>query len=137
MIRFAVLDYSLAGSFGPEPDPDLNRVVTCDKGCQYCKRIVDRFGSEFPELVKIVEQLKVLVPKLHLQGHKEICRFLYSLNYTLYCGRTDGEGVERPWDHSNDTAKITRDQNPGHRKDTYDDTNADWNYLKRIQMGEP
>ncbi|EJD33801.1 hypothetical protein AURDEDRAFT_28207, partial [Auricularia subglabra TFB-10046 SS5] len=75
-----------------------------------------------------------LVPKLHLQGHKENCRFQYSLNYTAGCGRTDGEGVERPWAHSNDTAKITRDQNPGHRKDTFDDCNGDWNYVKLVDM---
>ncbi|EJD37576.1 hypothetical protein AURDEDRAFT_18290, partial [Auricularia subglabra TFB-10046 SS5] len=79
-------------------------------------------------------KMLVLVPKLHLQGHKEDCRYRFSLNYTPYCGRTDGEGVERPWAHSNDTAKITRDQNPGHRIDTYNDTNGDWNYRKVMDM---
>ncbi|EJD38276.1 hypothetical protein AURDEDRAFT_27631, partial [Auricularia subglabra TFB-10046 SS5] len=69
-----------------------------------------------------------LVPKFHLQGHNEECRFRYSLNYTKYCGRTDGESVERPWLRSNETAKTTRDMNPGHRKDTYEDCNSFWNY---------
>lgn len=109
--------------------------MTSDKGCQYCVNLKTRFGDKFPALAAIVEKLRVLVPKLHLQGHRELCRFVRSLNYTRYCGRTDGEGVERPWDHSNETARITRDQNPGHRKDTYDDMNGDWNYRKLVQMG--
>ncbi|EJD37043.1 hypothetical protein AURDEDRAFT_73638, partial [Auricularia subglabra TFB-10046 SS5] len=113
----------------------LNRILTCDKGCQYGVNLVKRFQTAFPELVPIVKPMKVLVPKMHLQGHKEECRFLYSLNYTPHCGRTDGEHVERPWIDSNETSKITRDQNPGHRKDTFDNTNNAWNYGKEVQMG--
>lgn len=134
--RFALLDYALAGALTQFGDPDLLMFLTCDKGCQYGVNLASRFRTAFPELAALAEMLQVLVNKLHLQGHKEDCRFIKALQWTYGCGRTDGEGVERPWPHSNETAKITQDQNPGHRKDTFDDTNADWNYRKVISMGE-
>lgn len=132
--RFALLDYALAGALRSAPDPDIRRVLMCDKGCQYGVNLAARFQASFPELASLVQDLVMCVNKMHLQGHKEDCRFRFSPQYTCGCGRTDGEGVERPWAHSNETAKITQDQNPGHRKDTFDDTNSDWNYRKVVSM---
>lgn len=132
--KFALNDLSLAGALGPSPHPALPRFLLCDKGCQYGVRLTARFEKTFPNLSSIVGDMNVLVNKMHLQGHQEDCRFRFSPQYTVGCGRTDGEGVERPWPHSNETAKITKDQNPGHRKDTFDDTNSDWNYRKLIDM---
>ncbi|KZV80591.1 hypothetical protein EXIGLDRAFT_629897 [Exidia glandulosa HHB12029] len=108
----------------------------CDKGCQYDVNLLARFKVQFPDLAPLIEHLVVVINKLHLQGHKEDCHIVKAPQLTKGCGRTDGEGVERPWPHSNETAKITQDQNPGHRKDTFDDTNADWNYRKQVTMGE-
>lgn len=135
--RFALLDYSLAAALEQFGDPDLLMYLMCDKGCQYKVNLKARFKACFPHLYQIIVELKVLINKLHLQGHKEDCRYEMSPQYTHGCGRTDGEGVERPWPNNNETSVITADQNPGNRKDTHDDDKADWNYQKLIKMGEP
>ncbi|KZV97162.1 hypothetical protein EXIGLDRAFT_670364 [Exidia glandulosa HHB12029] len=132
--KFWLMDLALAGALGENPDPDILRFLMCDKGCQYGVNLLARFKETYPHLAPIVEEMIMLINKLHLQGHREDCRYRFSPQYTCSCGRTDGEGVERPWPHSNETAKITQDMNPGHRKDTFDDTNTDWNYRKVISM---
>ncbi|KAF7301157.1 CxC2 domain-containing protein [Mycena indigotica] len=38
-----------------------------------------------------------VVPKLHILRHTTACQLLYSFNYTIGGGQTDGEGIERPW----------------------------------------
>ncbi|EJD42016.1 hypothetical protein AURDEDRAFT_68052, partial [Auricularia subglabra TFB-10046 SS5] len=91
--RFKILDYALAQALGHSQDDDLPTVLTCDKGCQYGVKLVSRFSKS--ALLPRIEKLKVLIPKLHLQGHKENCRYLYSLNYTRYCGRRTTVGTQQ------------------------------------------
>lgn len=132
--KFCLNDFALAGALGDAPNILLPRFLLCDKGCQYSVRLHQRFKDTYPTLAPVVETMTVLINKMHLQGHQDDCRFRFAPHYTPGTGQTDGEGVERPWPHSNETAKITKDQNPGHRKDTFDDTNGDWNYRKLIAM---
>jgi hypothetical protein len=42
-------------------------------------------------------QLRGFVPKLHLYAHSASCRTIWSLNYHVGVGRTDGESTERDW----------------------------------------
>lgn len=108
--------------------------LMCDKGCQYGANLVSRFRTSFPHLSQHAEKLHVLINKLHLQGHKDDCRFEFAPHYTQGCGRTDGEAIERNWADCNDIAKNTLDQNPGHRIDTLDGSNEDRNDRRRKAM---
>ena len=76
-----------------------------------------------------------LVPKFHLQAHIEYCHNNYSFNLTPGVGRTDGEGVERGWDHINALAPSTREMGPGSRRDTLDDHFGDRNWKKIVGLG--
>ncbi|KAJ7575249.1 hypothetical protein C8J56DRAFT_746778, partial [Mycena floridula] len=74
------------------------------------------------------------IPKLHIMGHKLSCQREFNLNYMPGVGRTDGEGVERPWASIRPVAMSTREMGPGHRHDTLDDHWHDWNWRKVVAI---
>lgn len=61
------------------------------------------------------EQLKFtfVVPKFHLAAHVTKCQTAFSLNYTPFVGRTDGEAPEREWVDINHVASSTKEMGPG------------------------
>lgn len=128
------MDYALAGALtGKEK---LKRIIlSYDIGCQYYKKLVQRFEACFPSLVHVVRKILVRVGKLHLFGHEEQCQFGFSLNYTDGVGRTDGEEVERLWSEFNQAAGSTKQMGRGHRCDTLDDIISSWNWTKLTQLG--
>lgn len=136
--RFALLDLSLKNAMGPHPDAALPHAISSDRACQLSIKIVERWRREFPE---DAEHLKILlevlwgIPKLHVHGHKEDCQFCMHFAYLFGCGRTCGEGVERPWPETNATGMITKDANLGHREDILNDTQGDWNHKKVLGIG--
>lgn len=109
-------------------------VVTYDIACQYGIGIVERFRQRFPDLVDVVSQIVFLVPKLHLQAHKDDCQYRYSLNYAKNVGRNHGEGIESGWAARNEEGGSTSEMNGGHRHNTLDDTSGDWNWKKTVRM---
>lgn len=80
--------------------------------------------------------IQLLVPKKHLDGHKEDCRYRFSFNYTKGTGRSHGEGIEQGWFESKQAGGSTRQMNHGHRHDTLNDINNDWNWTKLQDLGD-
>ena len=79
--------------------------------------------------------ISVVVPKGHVNSHKEDCRTRFSLSFRPGSGQTDGEGVERNWAIMNMAAGSTKEMGEGHRHDTLDDLWGDLNYRKVLGLG--
>ncbi|KAF8963730.1 hypothetical protein BDZ97DRAFT_1637389, partial [Flammula alnicola] len=105
-------------------------LVTYDVACQYFIHLKSRFLLSFAALAPLIDIVNMLVPKKHLDGHKEDCRYRFSLNYTKGSGRSHGEGVEVSWSESKQAGASTRQMNHGHRHDTLNDLHNDWNWCK-------
>ncbi|KAF8958733.1 hypothetical protein BDZ97DRAFT_1923495 [Flammula alnicola] len=112
--------------------------VSYDIACQWSIHLWDRMkiyptSLQFdPETMPV---FRFLIPKFHLRAHIMACQTIYSLNYNKGCARTDGEGVERGWDHINPVATSTREMGPGNRRDTVDGHFGDFNWRKTSSMG--
>ncbi|KAJ7576314.1 hypothetical protein C8J56DRAFT_1007515 [Mycena floridula] len=116
----------------------LASVLSYDISCQFFKNFAARV-KDLPSLVRFQVLLKMFrwaIPKLHIMGHKMACQREFNLNYLVGVGRTDGEGVERPWASIGPVATSTREMGPGHRHDTLDDHWHDWNWRKIVAMGK-
>jgi hypothetical protein len=109
---------------------------TYDIGCQHCINLKKRFSEHFPDLVLRLAHFQELVPALHIHGHNEDCQFRFNLAYHKGAGRTHGENLEGTWSVSNLLGGMTKEMNPGHRHDTLNDFNGDWNWLKQQHLGE-
>ncbi|KAJ3717362.1 hypothetical protein C8R42DRAFT_724265 [Lentinula raphanica] len=134
--RYANMDYAFA-SFLRHHHPDLTKVVSYDIACQWHKHVVERVKS-LPSLVACnlgLQKIKFVIPKLHIHGHQLGCQLKFSLNWLWGAGRTDGEGVERPWAHLGPMASSTRDMGPGSRHGTMNDHFGHWNWVKLIGLG--
>ncbi|KAF9471253.1 hypothetical protein BDN70DRAFT_977471 [Pholiota conissans] len=105
-------------------------LLSYDVACQYYVHLVKRFNVSFPDLLDIVKQIQLLVPKKHLDGHKDDCKYRFSFNYTQGTGRSHGEGIEQGWFETKQAGGSTRQMNHGHRHDTLNDFNNDWNWVK-------
>ncbi|KAJ2912805.1 hypothetical protein MD484_g7609, partial [Candolleomyces efflorescens] len=109
-------------------------IVTYDVACQYFVKLKERFRVSFAELSDVVDIIRMLVPKMHLDGHKEDCRYRFSLNYSEGAGRVHGEGIETSWAESKQSGGSTRQMNHGHRHDTINDFHNYWNWEKIHKM---
>ncbi|KAJ7578939.1 hypothetical protein C8J56DRAFT_796992 [Mycena floridula] len=113
-------------------------LVSYDINCQFSKNFSERV-KKLPPLVRfafVSTLFRWVIPKLHILGHKLACQREFNLNYTTGAGRTDGEGVERPWANIGPVSTSTREMGPGHRRDTLDDHWGDWNWRKFIGLGK-
>ncbi|KAJ7575331.1 hypothetical protein C8J56DRAFT_1007724 [Mycena floridula] len=111
-------------------------LLSYDINCQFFKNFVERV-RDLPPLVRfdvVSKMFRWAIPKLHIMGHKQSCQRKFNLNYLLGVGRTDGEGVERPWANIGPVATSTREMGPGHRHDTLDDHWHDWNWRKIVAL---
>ncbi|KAJ7021123.1 hypothetical protein C8F04DRAFT_1274114 [Mycena alexandri] len=89
----------------------LTKVASYDIICQWFKKLFER----------------LLQHAVHL---------LFSLNFLLGAGQTDGEGIERPWANLGGVATSTREMGPGARRDTLDLHLGYWNWLKLIGLAD-
>ncbi|KAF6743234.1 hypothetical protein DFP72DRAFT_828383 [Ephemerocybe angulata] len=78
----------------------------------------------------------MLVPKMHLSGHKEDCRYRYLLNYQDGAGHLHGEGIEPTWAETKQSGGSTQHMNHGHHHDTINDFHNYWNWQKVRLMRE-
>ncbi|KAJ7236645.1 hypothetical protein C8J57DRAFT_1194304 [Mycena rebaudengoi] len=130
LIRYSNTDYALHGSLWNLP---LVRhvVLIYDIACQYSVNLVKHFmdpKSKFPERVRdAVKRLVMFVPKLHLKNQ-------WSLNFTSGTGRVHGEGIEGSWGEAKQAGGSTKEMNAGHRHDTLNDFQFDWNWLKAQKL---
>ncbi|KAK7461260.1 hypothetical protein VKT23_008435 [Stygiomarasmius scandens] len=130
------MDYAFA-SLLRHHDARLTKVQSYDIVCQWCRKIVQRLKL-LPPMLRLNLVLHIIyfvVPKLHIYGHQILCQLLFSLNWLWGAGRTDGEGIERPWAHMGPVATSTRDMGPGSRHDTMDDHWGHWNWVKLVGLG--
>lgn len=77
--------------------------ISYDVGCQWFTKFWRRmpFLPSALRLTVVLNAVRALIPKFHLQSHEDKCHSRFSFNYNKGCGRTDGEGVERNWDELN------------------------------------
>ncbi|KAK7434810.1 hypothetical protein VKT23_019997 [Stygiomarasmius scandens] len=130
------MDYAWASSLRHH-NHRLMKVQSYDIACQWCKYLVERL-KHLPPFIRLNLVLHVVffvIPKLHIYGHQMLCQLLYSLNWLWGTGRTDGEGIERPWAHMGPVATSMRDMGPGSRHDTLDDHWNHWNFVKMVGLG--
>ncbi|EJT96499.1 hypothetical protein DACRYDRAFT_112705 [Dacryopinax primogenitus] len=71
---------------------------------------------------------------MHAAGHSEDCQYTHSLGFTDGVGRSDGEGVERPWAELNQLGGSTREMTYGHHQEVIEDHLHFWNFVKSSQM---
>ncbi|KAG5222605.1 CxC2 domain-containing protein [Salix suchowensis] len=103
--RYANMDYCFA-SLLRHHGGGLEMVVSYDIVCQWSKLVIQRV-KKLPPLVRFCiaqHMIRFAVPKLHIHSHTKHCQENYSLNYLPGVGRTDGEGIERPWANIGATA---------------------------------
>ncbi|KAJ7076920.1 hypothetical protein C8R43DRAFT_1143595 [Mycena crocata] len=129
--RFVNMDYVFA-SILCHIDTRLLKVVSYDILCQWWKKLKERL-LKLPPLLRLrisLALMRFVIPKMHIHAHMVACQVLFSLNFLLGAGQTDGEGIERPWANIGGVATSTREQGPGFRADTLDDHWGFWNWIK-------
>ncbi|KAJ7089513.1 hypothetical protein C8R43DRAFT_1142184 [Mycena crocata] len=133
--RYANMDYIFA-SLARHIDPRLFKVVSYDIVCQWWKYLKGRLAKLPPHLrlYIVMKLMHFVIPKMHIHSHTVACQVLFSLNFLLGAGQTDGEGIERPWANIGAVATSTREQGPGFRHDTLDDHWNYWNWVKLILL---
>ncbi|KAJ6488289.1 hypothetical protein C8R47DRAFT_1216093 [Mycena vitilis] len=134
--RYANMDWIFA-ALKRWIDARLFTVVSYDIVCQWWKSLVERL-AKLPTLVRlhvVLALTRFVIPKMHIHSHTLACQLLYSLNFLLGVGQTDGEGIERPWANIGGVATSTREMGPGSRRDTLDCHWAFWNWCKLITLG--
>ncbi|KZP22521.1 hypothetical protein FIBSPDRAFT_738894, partial [Athelia psychrophila] len=92
------MDYTLASAIKA---PKLLRLgISYDVVCLWIK-CFGKHVKYLPSAIQLsnsIEDIIPLIPKFHLQAHKEDCHSRYSFNFCLGAGCTDGKGIERTWD---------------------------------------
>ncbi|THU96110.1 hypothetical protein K435DRAFT_665135, partial [Dendrothele bispora CBS 962.96] len=139
--KFGLTDYALAGVLMALILVSTV-VLTYDIACQDHVNLIRRFTENLSDtqfagmhLEDVVSGMTCLVPKLHLQGHIANCQYRYSLNFTKFMGRTCGEGIEGTWAEAKQAGGMTREMNAGHRIDTLNALQNDWNLMKMHKLG--
>ncbi|KAJ7833791.1 hypothetical protein B0H14DRAFT_3087669 [Mycena olivaceomarginata] len=115
--RFANMDYIFA-SFLRYHDPLLFIFASYDIACVWWLHLMERL-RDLPPLVRVLP---------HPAGHGPRC------GPDRGAGKTDGEGIERPWSNIGGIAASTRIMGPGARHDTIDDHWSYWNWQKLVSL---
>ncbi|KAF4580325.1 hypothetical protein EYR38_003220, partial [Pleurotus pulmonarius] len=131
--RYANMDYIFLSSIAA--GSLLLITITYDIACQWFRNFFSRM-QQLPAHLRLSTDinLRFRIPKFHLEAHKETCHAPFSLNYTKWVGRTDGEGVERMWSWLNKVAHSASMMGPGGRQDTLDDFCNFWNWRKTVNL---
>ncbi|KAJ7024560.1 hypothetical protein C8F04DRAFT_1270099 [Mycena alexandri] len=133
--RFANMDY-VFGSVMRHKHPRQPKLFSYDIVCIWYKFLKGRMKN-MPALVRldlVMKLLRFVIPKLHIHGHKSLCRLQCSLNLTRGVSQLDGEGIERPWASIGGLASSTREMGPGSRHDVLDAQWGSWNWQKLIAI---
>ena len=124
-------DYALCGAL--QCTKGIKRIILAyDIGCQYSVNLISRYRQQFPDVS--LDNLIVLIGKMHATTHKDECQWGMSFNYTNGVERTNEEVAKRWWSKANQMTGSTKQMNPDHRDDTLDDSINDWN--RRKMQGE-
>ena len=134
--RFPIVDLAVSGAL--EGSEDLvEHVLTYDVGCEYIAKILARWDQWKlpPEQKKIIEELKILLPQMHILAHQESCQREYCLGYKQGCGQSNGETPEQGWAEHNAVGGCTKEMNGGCRHDIICDHFNRWNWHKNVTRG--
>ncbi|KAJ7015827.1 hypothetical protein C8F04DRAFT_1284627, partial [Mycena alexandri] len=115
----------------------LTKVASYDIICQWFKKLFEWLRN-MPSTVRFVvvtELMRFIIPKMHIHSPR-VKQVLFSLNFLLGAGQTDGEGIERPWANLGSVATSTREMGPGARRDTLNSHLGYWNWSKLIGLAD-
>ena len=134
--RYPLLDLALAGALETAEDL-LEWLLTYDVGCQYIANLLDRWKEwNLPEkFLHVVENLRILLPQMHMLAHQESCQTDYCMGFKQGTGHTCGEMVETIWAEHNAIGLSTREMNGGARRDALNDFFNSWNWYKNQGRG--
>ncbi|KAJ3766473.1 hypothetical protein FB446DRAFT_794081 [Lentinula raphanica] len=111
-----------------------DRMLSYDCNCQYHVKLQERFDSHFPELNAVIEQTRCSIPALHIEDHKDRCKYEFNSAYIPCSGHFYGENIEATWVESNQLGPATRQMNHGNRIGTITLNYTYWNWLKITRM---
>ncbi|PIL27223.1 hypothetical protein GSI_10367 [Ganoderma sinense ZZ0214-1] len=84
----------------------------------------------------MLKKLLMLLPRIHMYAHKDLCQAVYSLAYAAGFGLTHGEGVETPWAELNISSLATREMSGGGCEDALNSLFNFWNWSKDLGMAQ-
>ncbi|KIK55120.1 hypothetical protein GYMLUDRAFT_62724 [Collybiopsis luxurians FD-317 M1] len=108
--------------------------LSYDCNCQYCVNLRPRFQASFPEYVPLINRLRCSIPALHIQDHKDDCRYKFNSAYMPNSGHFHGETAEQPWVELNQLAGSVRQMNSSHRIGVLTFHYGFWNWTKTTRM---
>lgn len=135
--RFSLVDLAISG--GIEGTEQLiQRLLSYDVGCGLIANMLLRWEdwSLSAEMLPIIQQLKIVLPQLHMLAHKESCQTEYAMCYKEGTGHSNGEMVETLWAEHNMVGLSTREMNGGARHDALNDFFNSWNWFKTETRGD-
>jgi hypothetical protein len=108
MVRFGNVDFVLAralrqrssgeeGSLLYAEEDDVDHICSYDSACQYSVNAGQCFKTQIPDVAPLVRRMRWAIPALHIQGHKEICMYLFGTAYMDGIGHFHGETAEHYW----------------------------------------
>ncbi|EIW51381.1 uncharacterized protein TRAVEDRAFT_137496 [Trametes versicolor FP-101664 SS1] len=109
--------------------------MSYDVICSYICHLLARLKNSHPDTVRLVSDMKMLLPKMHMHGHRELCQIVYAFCYSQGFGFAHGEGVETPWAELNIAGLSTREMTAGARHDALNALLNYWNWRKTKGMG--
>jgi hypothetical protein len=109
-------------------------MLSYDAMCQYHVKLPERFRQRFPQMIPLIDEMRYMIPVLHLQDHQEQCEYKFGPYYMLGGAHYYGEHAESIWAEYNQVGGRTRQMTPGHRHDTLNEHHADWNWKKFITL---
>ncbi|KAJ3816622.1 hypothetical protein F5880DRAFT_1512500, partial [Lentinula raphanica] len=125
-----------ANGIGYFPDEDIYREYqkASSDSSEYCVKLEERFDTHFPELNAVIEQTRCSIPALHIEDHKDRCKYEFNSAYIPCSGHFYGENIEATWVESNQLGPATRQMNHGNRIRTITLNYTYWNWLKITGM---
>ncbi|KAJ3511561.1 hypothetical protein NMY22_g15609 [Coprinellus aureogranulatus] len=113
----------------------IDHLCSYDIGCGWGKNREARF-EQMPESRAAVKSMRVLIPLVHVQNHKDNCMYRHACSYTTNAGRFHGETCEQYWAESNPLGGQARQMNKGRRTDVIVDHHSFWNHVKTQNLSE-
>ncbi|KAE9384435.1 hypothetical protein BT96DRAFT_892463 [Gymnopus androsaceus JB14] len=138
---FAYTDYSLKHALShTRHKRDHNHygaadfMLSYDCNCQYCVNLPKRFQTNFPDFVHIINRMRCSIPAMHIEDHKDSCKYNFNTAYIPGAGHFHGETAEMPWVEMNQLGGAVRQMNSGHRIGVVTAHYTYWNWLKIVKM---
>ncbi|KAE9398182.1 hypothetical protein BT96DRAFT_822298 [Gymnopus androsaceus JB14] len=138
---FAYTDYSLKHALShTRHKHDHNHYGTADFmlsydcNCQYCVNLPKRFQTNFPDFVHIINRMRCSILAMHIEDHKDSCKYNFNTAYIPGAGHFHGEMAEMPWVEMNQLGGAVRQMNSGHRIGVVTAHYTYWNWLKIVKM---